>query len=71
MKINDRNILKQLRKGDIKSFESLFHKFHKGMRLYAISLLKNEVLAEEIVQDIFYNIWKNREEFYLKSKWQS
>jgi hypothetical protein len=52
MKINDQNILKQLRKGDIKSFESLFHQFHKGMSLYAISLLKNEMLAEEVVQTI-------------------
>jgi len=71
MKINDRNILKQLRKGDIKSFESLFHQFHKGMSLYSISLLKNEMLAEEVVQDVFYNIWKNRNEFNLNSNWQS
>lgn len=71
MKINDRNILKQLRKGDIKSFESLFHQFHQGMLLYAISLLKNEVVAEEIIQDVFYNIWKNRGEFNLKNNWQS
>ncbi len=71
MKLNDRNILKQLRKGDIKSFESLFHQFHQGMLLYAISILKNEATAEEIVQDVFYNIWKNRGEFNLKNTWQA
>lgn len=71
MKINDRKILKDLRKGDIKAFESLFHHFHPGLSLYAINLLKDSTIAEEVIQDVFYNIWKNRNEFWLKTNWQS
>lgn len=71
MKKNDQYILKQLRKGDIKVFESLFHSFHPGMLLYSISILKNRSLAEEVVQDVFYNIWKNRNEFLIKTSWHS
>ncbi|MCF8378570.1 MAG: RNA polymerase sigma-70 factor [Bacteroidales bacterium] len=71
MKLNDQYILKQIRKGDIKSFESLFHKFYPGMVLYSLSILKNKSESEEVVQDVFYNIWKNRNEFLLKTSWQS
>jgi len=71
MKKDDQFILKQLKKGDIKVFESLFHSFHPGMLLYSISILKNKSLAEEVVQDVFYNIWKNRDEFVIKTSWRS
>lgn len=71
MKINDQNILNQLRKGDINTFETLFHNYHPGMISYAHSILKNKDQAEEVVQDVFYNIWKNRDEFRLKTGWQN
>jgi RNA polymerase sigma-70 factor (ECF subfamily) len=71
MKKAEKHTLNRIRKGDIKSFEALFHRFYPGMCLYAQSLLKNETIAEEIVQDVFYNIWKNRKDFQLRSGWQS
>ncbi len=71
MKKKDLNILKKIKKGDIKSFEALFHRYYPRMCLYAQSLLKKESIAEEIVQDVFFNIWKNRKEFMLTSGWQS
>ncbi len=69
MKIRDKNILRKIQKGDIKSFETLFHRYYPGMCLYAKSLVKKDNIAEEIVQDVFYNIWKNRLNFMLTSGW--
>lgn len=69
MKIRDKNILRKIQKGDIKSFESLFHRYYPGMCLYARSLVKKDSIAEEMVQDVFYNIWKNRLNFMLTSGW--
>jgi RNA polymerase sigma-70 factor (ECF subfamily) len=71
MKLKDRNILAKIRKGDVKSFETLFHQYYPGMLLYAKSLVKNEKVAEEIVQDVFYNVWKNRLNFMLRVSWKS
>lgn len=71
MKLKDRSILRKIRKGDVKSFETLFHQYHTGMHLYARSLVKNEKVAEEIVQDVFYNVWKNRLIFNLRVSWKS
>ena len=71
MKKDDQYILKQLKRGDIKVFESLFYSFHPGMLLYSISILHDRSLAEEVVQDVFYNIWKNKNEFLIKTSWHS
>jgi len=71
MKLQDKNLLRKIRKGDIKSFESLFHQYYPGMCLFAKSLVKKENVAEEIVQDVFYNIWKNRKNFMLNSGWRN
>lgn len=71
MKTQDKKILNKIKKSNIRSFEALFHHYYPGMCLYAQSLLKKENVAEEIVQDVFYTIWKNRKEFRLTSGWQS
>lgn len=71
MKFKERNILDKIRKGDVKSFENLFHQYYPGMLLYAKKLVKNEDVAEEIVQDVFYNLWKNRDNFMLRVSWKS
>ncbi len=63
--------LKKIRKGDIDSFEKLFHRFYPGLCSYAGSLVRQEEIAEEVVQDVFYNIWKNRGSLKITRSWQS
>jgi RNA polymerase sigma-70 factor (ECF subfamily) len=65
MIIKDQILLAQLRNGDVKVFENLFHRNYSGMCKYAVSILKKDELAEEVVQDVFYNIWKNRRELEI------
>lgn len=71
MNLKDQYTLVRLREGDLAAFEALFHRYHPGMCSYAESLTHKCEVAEEIVQDIFYNIWKNRSEFRITSSWQS
>jgi RNA polymerase sigma-70 factor (ECF subfamily) len=63
--------LRQIRKGDIESFERLFHRFYKGLAGYARTLVQSGEVAEEVVQDVFYNVWKNRESLRITRSWQS
>jgi len=53
-------ILKKIQLGDLKEFEKLFKQLYSPLCLYANRFMKDGDKAEEIVQDIFYNIWKNR-----------
>ena len=71
MVLKEKQQLKRIRKGDIASFEQLFYRFYPGMFRYAESLIRKEEVAEEIVQDVFYNIWKNRGSLWITASWQS
>lgn len=71
MNIRENRILKKIRQGDVKEFEILFHRYYPGMCSYAETLLKKADVAEEIVQDVFYNIWKNRADLHIYASWQS
>jgi RNA polymerase sigma-70 factor (ECF subfamily) len=71
MNLKEQQQLRRIRRGDIRSFETLFHAQYDGMYRYALSLLRNEPNAEEVVQDVFYNIWKNRESLRIHRSWQS
>jgi len=71
MVLKDQQQLKRIRRGDIASFEKLFHHFYSGLCVYAGSLVQKGEIAEEVVQDVFYNIWKNRDTLRISRSWQS
>jgi len=71
MVLKEQQQLRKIRKGDIEAFEILFHRFYSGLCHYAVSLVRKEEIAEEVVQDVFYNIWKNRDSLRIQRSWQS
>jgi RNA polymerase sigma-70 factor (ECF subfamily) len=71
MILNDQRQLGKIRRGNIHAFEQLFHSYYQGMYAYALSLLHKPEICEEVVQDVFYNIWKNREAIRITKSWQS
>lgn len=71
MNLKESRILRKISKGDKSAFEVLFHQFYPGMCSYAESLVTKPEVAEEIVQDVFFNIWKNRAEIRITNSWQS
>ncbi len=71
MNLNEQYQLRKIRRGDLDSFEKLFHKYYQGMKGYAESLVRKSEVAEEVVQDVFYNIWKNRESLRINRSWHS
>ena len=54
-------VLKKIKEGDIKAFESIFRLYYTPLCLYATSITGEQEVAEEIVQDLFYVFWKERE----------
>ena len=45
---------------DFKSFGYLYNLYHPRLKNYAFRLLDNEDEAEDLVQEVFFGIWKNR-----------
>ena len=40
-------------------FEEIYRDYSKSMFLYAISLLTSEEEAEDVIQEVFINFWKD------------
>jgi RNA polymerase sigma-70 factor, ECF subfamily len=65
--IRETDILGRIRQGDIQQFETLFRSSYVSLVRYAKTLLKDHDNAEEIVQDLFCTIWKDREKIKIES----
>jgi RNA polymerase sigma-70 factor (family 1) len=74
MEINftdDISLIKSLKDGDSSAYTFLLNNYHHKLCVYAFSLTNNHDLSEDIVQNVFMRIWKQRvklkDEFSLKS----
>ena len=56
----------QVKEGNIGAFENLFRAYYEPLCNLALGLVKDLDTAEEIVQDFFYNFWKNREQINIR-----
>jgi RNA polymerase sigma-70 factor, Bacteroides expansion family 1 len=71
MSFTDLELLSRIKKSDEKAFETLFRTYYKSLCLFAYKILKDNVTAEEIVQDIFYYVWEKREDLELTTSVKS
>ena len=55
-----------LRNGDVNAFDNLFQEYGKRLYHFAYGYLKSREEAEEVVQEVFLRIWRNRKS--LKSE---
>lgn len=63
----DAEIVRRIRHGDVKQFESLFRSSYVSLVRYAKKLIRDHDTAEEIVQDLFFRLWQNKEKLYIES----
>jgi RNA polymerase sigma-70 factor (ECF subfamily) len=56
----DQQYFSTIKTGDKKSFELLFKAYYQSLCFYAMKFLGNNNEAEEVVQDVFINIWEKR-----------
>lgn len=65
-KSEEKNLLQALKKGDMKPFEFMFRFYYEPLLGYALSIVKVEAEAEEIVQELFLKIWRDRKKLKIK-----
>ncbi len=65
MELNEEGIVALLAKRDEKIFEQVFKTYFKNLHAYAFTILKDEMVAEELVQNIFYKIWERPEKLSI------
>lgn len=59
--IGDKELLSGLQRGDESSFTALYNLYSPSVYLSVLKLVKEREVALDVVQDLFLNIWKNRQ----------
>lgn len=57
----DYHAVKNLKEGDLRSFDELFNKYSSRLFAFSLKYLKSAEEAEEVAQDVFLYIWDKRE----------
>lgn len=53
-------LMESLINGEEKAYKFLLNKFHRKLNAYALTLVNDHSMAEDIVQNVFLKTWKNR-----------
>lgn len=54
------SLLKRIKNNDVKAFEEIYNKYASKMLLYALNILNNKAVCEDLVQNIFIDFWSKR-----------
>ncbi|MBS0009820.1 MAG: RNA polymerase sigma-70 factor [Bacteroidales bacterium] len=65
--VSDRDIIRRIRNGNINEFEKLFRSSYNALVNYARTILKDTDTAEEIVQELFFVMWRDRKKITIRS----
>ena len=63
---SDQDIVHKLYNGDQSALKYLFDEYYNDLVIHALKIVVNKGVAEEIVQDVLIQLWKNRVGFILQ-----
>jgi len=58
---SDTMLLKYLKQGDREAFDEIFNRYWKKLYNNAYKRLKDKDLVESVVQEVYFNLWKEKE----------
>lgn len=67
----DLRLLASLKEGTAQAMEMLFKKYFSRLCAFVMPYVKDENLAKDVVQEVFFRIWKNRAELNISSSFKS
>ncbi len=65
---SDDKLLIRIRAGDALALQTLYGRHHVKMYRFALRLLRNEQAAEDIVSEVFIDVWRNPASFEGRSE---
>lgn len=71
-KFADHNVLvAELRQGNENAFKYLVNAYHHKLCVYATTLCHDHDQAEDIVQNVFFKLWRNRQHLSISKRFSS
>ncbi|MEL0650748.1 RNA polymerase sigma-70 factor [Algibacter sp. TI.3.09] len=68
---SDSEIIRKLKVDDKKALTILYNSYWKVLYISSYNLLKNKEVCEEIIQDVFIDLWNKRKDLEIKVSLQS
>jgi RNA polymerase sigma-70 factor (ECF subfamily) len=65
MELTDSQVITLLARRDEARFEQVFKTYYKDLHAYAYSILKDEAMSEEMVQNVFFKLWERAEGLHI------
>lgn len=65
--LSDIELLEMLREGDQMVFEKLYKQYSAKLYINVLKLVKDEQVAEELIQELFTRIWQKKSELNIES----
>lgn len=59
---SDAELVRRIRGGDERALEAVFRAHYAGMAAFVDRFVRANDVAEELVQDVFFKLWRKREE---------
>lgn len=63
---NDNLIIKQIQKGNRQVFNDLFREYYAALCGFAFRFVRTKDVSEELVQDVFVDLWENTDKISIK-----
>ena len=63
----ERQLIEKIKQGDEKAFEQVYNKYYEQLCRFSLHLIHNSSLVEEVVDDVLFYLWDNREETDITS----
>ena len=67
MELSDRSFIGLLAQGNEQAFEKIFTDWFGNLYAYAFSVLRDESIAEEVVQAVFCRIWEKKDRLRINT----
>ncbi len=71
MRIEDKVIFSEIKKGNKKVYEALFNDYYSQLIEFAKSFLFDQQESEDIVQELFVHIWENAQKINIETSVKS
>lgn len=61
----EKDLVAGIRRGDEEAFEALFFEYYYQLCSFAVKITGSSELARDAVQDVFYKLWRSREDWNI------
>jgi RNA polymerase sigma-70 factor, ECF subfamily len=65
--VSETLLIEQLTAQNESAFEKVFKRYYKALHAYAYTIVKDEAVADDMVQQVFYRLWNSSEKINIQS----